>query len=78
MSTEISLFKDNQTQLTMFDSEGSTIFDAEVVEKQEELPPIEIPRELETPYLEEGSTFVRKYTIKKFLGQGALGYCLSG
>lgn len=73
MSTEISLFKDNHTQLTMFDSEGSTIFDAEVVEGQEELSSIETPRELETPYLEEGSTFVRKYTIKKFLGQGALG-----
>jgi len=70
------LFIENQTQLTMFDSDGESIFEAEVFEEgtsfeNEEFLLDEVKKT--TLPLQEGSTFVRKYTIQQFLGQGALG-----
>jgi serine/threonine protein kinase len=65
-------FQENQTQLTMFDDGGNTLFDQEVIEF-DLAPEVFVEEKTYLPYLSEGSTFVRKYTIKKFLGQGAMG-----
>ena len=70
------LFIENQTQITMFDSDGESIFEAEVFEEytdfeSEEFVVDDVKKT--TLPLQQGSTFVRKYTIQKFLGQGALG-----
>ena len=76
------LFIENQTQLTMFDSDGESIFEADVFEEYTAFDSEEFVEEEEfiqeevkktTLPLQEGSTFVRKYTIQQFLGQGALG-----
>ncbi len=71
-----NFYIENQTQLTMFDSDGESIFEAEVFEEctdfeSEEFLLDEVKKT--TLPLQEGSTFVRKYTIQQFLGQGALG-----
>ena len=65
-------FIDDQTQLTMFDEMGNTLFDEEVIEFDID-PESFVKEKSQLPYLVEGTTFVRKYTIKKFLGQGAMG-----
>jgi len=70
-------FEENQTHLTLFDDEGGTLFDdalgadGEDFFEEEELF-VEEDR-AQKPYLEVGTRFVRKYIIKRFLGQGALG-----
>ena len=70
-------FQENQTHLTLFDDEGGTLFDdalgadGEDFFEEEELF-VEEDR-AQKPYLEVGTRFVRKYIIKRFLGQGALG-----
>jgi hypothetical protein len=65
-------FEENQTHITMFDEGGNTLFDDEVIELDFEFETF-IEEKFVPPYLVEGSSFVRKYTIKKFLGQGAMG-----
>lgn len=69
---------DHETLMTLFDEEGNTVFEDEVVDNQdmntvfsddEEL----ILNEEASKHLEIGSTFVSKYKIKKVLGQGGLG-----
>ena len=67
-----TIFEADQTQMTLFDDGGNTLFDEEVVEGGELFEPFE-EIEFKRTYLEVGTTFVRKYVIKKFLGQGALG-----
>ena len=69
MGTE---FEINQTHITIFDEDGSSIFDDEFSSFDEDELDFEEQEEVE-PYLQEGSVFVRKYIIKRFLGQGALG-----
>ena len=67
-----TIFEENQTQMTLFDDGGNTLFEEESFESMDVFEPFEV-LEAQHPYLEVGTIFVRKYIIKKFLGQGALG-----
>lgn len=75
-------FKENETQLTMFDEEGNTLFDAEVFDKDLDStvfdenidePSVVEESENNVSHLGIGSILIAKYTIKKILGQGGLG-----
>ncbi len=63
-----TIFESNQTHMTLFSDSGETIFEEEIIENFQKIEYEEV-----SPYLELGSTFIRKYTIEKFLGEGALG-----
>lgn len=69
---------DHETLMTLFDEEGNTVFEDEVVDNQDMNTAFSDDEELlineeVSKHLAIDSTFVSKYKIEKVLGQGAMG-----